>query len=527
MDIPPQRIPHVFISHDSADKPLARRIARRLAQCGARAILDEAKFKPGEKLPESIPQSIRHSTHCAVIWTDAAAKSSAIADSWLRTEIELANDTPTVVLLPLLFIAPERQSLISNTLGVNFQTAHRFEQSFEIFLHHLFSDRWAAPTLQQLLDDFGAALSETSSIRAVFVNPVEKRHQYLQSSLKNRDQRLAELTKVFDAWQPEGRSMIGLPRITEPDFHALDFALWSAVQIVLARRRELKPLLPIELAKYPEFFGKVLGSTGAGFEALAALTSEYPGLSQEVFGQLLKPENVPTDVLPIIVDLFEHAFAACRGDRARDQFTPYGSAYYFLLRNIGRLSLNEKRVFLRLIEEHEEGPYPGGPVDILSALSVDPTFVPSILQKVRSWVEQGRFDGCDVGLRSDSPRIYYGFVNGLLKRDCKEEGEALARTAQARIKKLFRSPAPEDVVAAFRWIADSDRMPFRARGFVERGYEEGAFSSEFERREHAPVLASLARLLVNDVTRNERIGERVLGEVRSKLKECGLPDYLA
>src|SRR5438132_4266684 len=100
--------PRVFISHSSIDKRLARRIARRLAQHGADVILDESSFQPGQSLPNTIRGSIESCSHFAVVWTKAAAESVRGHASWIKEEITVAQAHPSISILPLLFIRPER-----------------------------------------------------------------------------------------------------------------------------------------------------------------------------------------------------------------------------------------------------------------------------------------------------------------------------------------------------------------------------------------------------------------------------------
>ena len=98
MELTTAQGPRVFLSHNSADKPLARRVARRLHHAGAAVILDEVDLEPGQPLTESLRQEISRSTHLVVIWTATAAVSE-----WVRREIEFARSKPSgPVVIPLL-----------------------------------------------------------------------------------------------------------------------------------------------------------------------------------------------------------------------------------------------------------------------------------------------------------------------------------------------------------------------------------------------------------------------------------------
>ena len=89
MELTAERYPRVFVSHNSADKPLSRRVARRLHHAGAEVILDEIDLEPGQPLTESLSQEIDRSTHLVVIWTATAA-----ASEWVRREVEFARSKP-------------------------------------------------------------------------------------------------------------------------------------------------------------------------------------------------------------------------------------------------------------------------------------------------------------------------------------------------------------------------------------------------------------------------------------------------
>jgi len=62
----------VFISYSWSDKPLARRVTRRLRQNGVDVFLDETHLGPGMALPESLRKEIHDSSHLLVLWTATA-----------------------------------------------------------------------------------------------------------------------------------------------------------------------------------------------------------------------------------------------------------------------------------------------------------------------------------------------------------------------------------------------------------------------------------------------------------------------
>jgi hypothetical protein len=286
-------------------------------------------------------------------------------------------------------------------------------------------------------------------------------------------------------------------------------------------------MLPLELKKYPGVFARVLGATSAGQEAVAALLTDWPGLSLDAMTELVRPTDVTDASLDVVVELFKMAFDLCRAAHGRDQFAPFGAAYHFLRANGDRLSPEHRMAFLSLVLDHEDGPYPGGPLDILAALRTDPTLKKHVVARVSHWLDTGRFDGFDAATRSDRPALFYGFVANTLKDGLLEEAHDLLRGAQKRMRKLFRSDRPHDLVAALRWLADADRLPPLERGPVARAYEEGVISAEFEAGEYADVVGQLATLLARAVAANEHTSTQLRAQVAARLREAGLPDTFA
>jgi len=57
---------HVFLSHNSADKPAVEELARRLVKEGIRPWLDKWNLIPGEKWQEAIEEALQKCDTCAV-----------------------------------------------------------------------------------------------------------------------------------------------------------------------------------------------------------------------------------------------------------------------------------------------------------------------------------------------------------------------------------------------------------------------------------------------------------------------------
>ena len=516
--------PTIFISYSSADRHLARRVSRRLLYCGARVIIDEADLRPGVFLTEELERQIRLATHLIVIWTEAAASSQ-----WVAREIEFARSAPNLRIVPFLVLPPSRDAPVSNLLGVPFPSCYRFESAFENLRDAILPTGADTLAEERLRQDLATIVEYVPRIAQILRNPVEVLNTTFETTFPSevgaadfRERNFASLENAFKAWRPESVSVRGLPAAGDPEYHALDFALWCAAQLALLRRDSMTFRTPIEFKAYPGIFAKVFGATQAGYEALIALLSVYPGVASEALHPLIDSSGVHDSSIPGVISLFEEAVAICQADpRTKDQFTPYGTLTWFLAKNIGRLSRHQKFRFFSLIDAHEQGPYPGAPLDVLGVLCKDPDLTEDLVQRICIWVRDGLFDQVNPLRRSDSPALIFGFVAGLFNAGLRKEAEPIVGALQERIKKLFRSAEDDKLVTALRWISKADRLPFEDRRMIDKPYLESVYSAEFEQSPHAKLVESLGRLLIDSVTRNEQVSYAVQITVNSKLQGAG------
>lgn len=529
-----------FISYSWVDKALARRLARRLRHCGVDVFLDETQLGPGMPLPESLLHAIHGSSHVFVVWTAAAS-----ASEWVAKEIEFARTADTKpVIVPLLFVPPGASSIVSNTVGVDFSRPHRFELAFQQVRSALGlpPDTATGPGRETLAADLATTLRETPSIAALFGSPIERAVTAKElgdvrfaelvspddaSSRNARDATLAKARGAFETWKPESVSVTGLPTAGEPDFHALDFSMWCAAGIALLKSDELEPLAAPEVKTHPAIFAKVLGATGGGFEAILLVLGRFPGFASDPMLELLRADQVRDAQLGTVVELYDAVFHLVARSDAPDQFMPFSCAESFLRHNLARLTAAQKQAFLRLAMINGNGPCPGGPLDMLGHLYRDADLAADVVERVLFWVEHGLFDRFDAASRSESPRLFHGFVAGLIGRGAAEaDVQRLLEAAALRIRKQLRLAKTEPVLRAMRWIGDADRLPEGRRGCIERGYQEGVFSAEFEAWEHAARVSPLVRMLVDAVLHHAHDVPEVKARIRAKLIKAGLPDDL-
>lgn len=463
----------VFLSHSSRDKPLVRRINRRLRDHGLVTFLDEAELEAGDDLPARFRKAIGSASHVAVVWTPHAA-----ASPWVARELKFATSRlfrrPLIV--PLLFTAPGNDPVIHNTKGVDFSDSFGFEAAFQQLVRFIGAEasRSGAPTA----DDFDACLEETPAI-----------------------------APVFAAARPEDLSTLALPVLGEPAFHALDYAMWSAAR----RAGSLDAFV-----RYPGIFARAFGRTGAGYEALRLL-ADRNDVTDRIFGELIDLAQVDESMLDPVLALAEH-----------NPQPPHGWAWRFADRQRARLSPKQRQRLFRLVETWGDGPSPGGPVDLLGELIHSEDMRNAVIDKMTSWLQRGLFDGPGAQPLADSPYIWFGFIAGLDRRGLPREAERLCDAAGARIRKLFRTATDASVMTALRWVSGADRLPLNPRPYahaVQSAAGEGIYSVEFESWPHArsvaPLAGHLARALLEP---HEALRRQEMDAARSALR-AGLAPF--
>ncbi len=72
----------VFISYNSLDKPLARRLSSELESFGIITWLDEKDILPGQSIPDEITTALENCTHFILIYSDHSKDKQ-----WVKTEL--------------------------------------------------------------------------------------------------------------------------------------------------------------------------------------------------------------------------------------------------------------------------------------------------------------------------------------------------------------------------------------------------------------------------------------------------------
>jgi hypothetical protein len=120
----------IFLSHNSADKPFARRLALALDAQGIRYWLDEAEIKVGESLIEKIRDGIDGVEYVAVILSPDSVKSV-----WVQREVDVAMNQEIrgrrIKVLPLMYRECEPPGFLLGKKYADFTTETKYESALE------------------------------------------------------------------------------------------------------------------------------------------------------------------------------------------------------------------------------------------------------------------------------------------------------------------------------------------------------------------------------------------------------------
>ena len=122
--------PKIFLSHNAADKPFVRRLARDLENQGIGYWLDEAEIKIGESLIEKIRDGIDNVDYVAVILSQ-----NSIASAWVQREIDVAMNQEIlgrkIKVLPIMYKQCQPPGFLLGKLYADFTKEEHYETALE------------------------------------------------------------------------------------------------------------------------------------------------------------------------------------------------------------------------------------------------------------------------------------------------------------------------------------------------------------------------------------------------------------
>jgi hypothetical protein len=126
----------VFLSHNSTDKPLARKLAQDLVLRGVRVWLDEAELVVGDSLLQKIASAIEEMDYLAVLLSPASVSSA-----WVYKELEIAIArqlmTGGVKVLPVIVAPCEVPAFLRDTFYVRMDTEENYASGLRNLMRRL------------------------------------------------------------------------------------------------------------------------------------------------------------------------------------------------------------------------------------------------------------------------------------------------------------------------------------------------------------------------------------------------------
>jgi len=116
-------MPSVFLSHNSADKPFVRKLARDLSKFDVHCWIDEAEIKVGDSLIQKIGEGI---TDCEFLGVVLSPNSTS--SEWVKRELEIALNTEIagrkIKALPILLADCEIPPFLQGKVYADFRRAY-------------------------------------------------------------------------------------------------------------------------------------------------------------------------------------------------------------------------------------------------------------------------------------------------------------------------------------------------------------------------------------------------------------------
>lgn len=129
-------MPSVFLSHSSADKDFARKLASALKKSGIEVWIDEAEIKAGHSLFDRISEGLVQSDYLVAILSP-----NSVSSEWVNREIGSALieeiDRKQVRIIPVLYKTCEIPVFLRPKLYIDFRDTENDTNSFEVGLSRL------------------------------------------------------------------------------------------------------------------------------------------------------------------------------------------------------------------------------------------------------------------------------------------------------------------------------------------------------------------------------------------------------
>lgn len=126
----------IFLSHNHADKPFARKLAADLRLHGHIVWIDEAEIEIGDSLIEKIRDGVDRMDFLA-----AVISQKSLDSEWVKRELDLASnreiDEKRVIVLPLLLEDVELPGFLKGKMYGDFRCQSKYMDSLSLLLRKL------------------------------------------------------------------------------------------------------------------------------------------------------------------------------------------------------------------------------------------------------------------------------------------------------------------------------------------------------------------------------------------------------
>ncbi|AJF00995.1 toll/interleukin-1 receptor domain-containing protein [Pandoraea apista] len=258
----------VFLSHNHADKPFARRLAADLRQAGHSVWIDEAEILLGDSLIEKIRQGLDEVDYVAAILSTASIDSP-----WVQRELDIASNREIsenrVVVLPLVKEKVNLPGFLQGKLYADFTDESRYSDSFKVLLTRLGATEQAAPPST---DEIRRLRTELAEMKALAVEAQQSAQAHSKVALKGKSPKLRAAIESANSRHP-GHAPINNTYAFEIGqmVVTLDYLFWAVAKSQREGAHVLEALLTVK-----NQWGDVERMLEAYDDMLAALEVEKP-----------------------------------------------------------------------------------------------------------------------------------------------------------------------------------------------------------------------------------------------------------
>lgn len=217
----------IFLSHNHADKPFARRLAADLRLAGHTVWIDEVEINIGDSLVEKIREGLDQ-----VDFVAALLSPNSIDSPWVQRELDIAANREMkerrVVVLPLLLSKVEMPGFLEGKLYGDFTDPEQYQASFDLLLRKLGP---VIRTEQPTLDEVAELRAQLAQMKAVAAKQIAAAEAHQRAALRGKSEKLKEAILKANAKYPLHAPINNVYAFEAgPVPVTLDYLMWSAAK---------------------------------------------------------------------------------------------------------------------------------------------------------------------------------------------------------------------------------------------------------------------------------------------------------